>query len=134
MSQLLPVRESAQESVRPPLIELAGVEKVYRSGKVDFPALRGVDVTIADREMVAIVGPSGSGKSTIMNMITGIDRPTAGTVTVRGERIDRMSEEELAVWRGQNVGVVFQFFQLLPTLTALENAMLPLDFARRGSK
>ena len=82
--------------------------------------------------MVAIVGPSGSGKSTIMNMITGIDRPTAGTVTVRGDRIDSMSEEQLAVWRGQHVGVVFQFFQLLPTLTTLENAMLPLDFARPG--
>ena len=84
--------------------------------------------------MVAIVGPSGSGKSTIMNMITGIDRPTAGTVTVDGRRIDEMSEEELAVWRGRRVGVVFQFFQLLPTLTALENAMLPLDFSRRVPK
>ena len=81
--------------------------------------------------MVAIVGPSGSGKSTIMNMITGIDRATSGTVTVDGQRIDRMSEEELAVWRGRRVGVVFQFFQLLPTLTGLENAMLPLDFSRR---
>jgi putative ABC transport system ATP-binding protein len=118
----------------PALIELAGVEKVYRTGKLDYPALRGIDLTIADGDMVAIVGPSGSGKSTIMNMITGIDRPTAGTVTVGGERIDQMSEEELAVWRGRRVGVVFQFFQLLPTLTALENAMLPLDFARRGSK
>ena len=84
--------------------------------------------------MVAVVGPSGSGKSTILNMITGIDRPTAGTVTVDGKRLDEMSEEELAVWRGANVGIVFQFFQLLPTLSALENAVLPLDFARRGSK
>ncbi len=134
MSQVLLGREPVPEAVRPPLIELAGVKKVYRTGKIDFLALQGVDVTVADGEMVAIVGPSGSGKSTIMNMITGIDRPTAGTVTVRGERIDRMSEEELAVWRGRHVGVVFQFFQLLPTLTALENAMLPLDFARRGSK
>jgi putative ABC transport system ATP-binding protein len=117
-----------------PLIELAGVTKVYRTGKLDYPALRGIDLTIDDGEMVAIVGPSGSGKSTIMNMITGIDRPTSGTVTVRGERIDAMSEEELAAWRGRHVGVVFQFFQLLPTLTALENAMLPLDFARSGSK
>ena len=84
--------------------------------------------------MVAVVGPSGSGKSTIINMITGIDRPTAGAVTVGGQRIDQMSEEELASWRGENVGIVFQFFQLLPTLTALENAVLPLDFAHRGSK
>src|SRR3954469_414526 len=134
MPEVVVAREPISAGLAPPLIELAGVEKTYRTGKVEFRALRGVDVTVADGEMVAIVGPSGSGKSTIMNMITGIDRPTAGTVTVQGERIDRMSEEELAVWRGQHVGVVFQFFQLLPTLTALENAMLPLDFARRGGK
>jgi putative ABC transport system ATP-binding protein len=134
MSEVLAEREPLPEAVRPPLIELSGVEKVYRTGKVEFPALRGVDLTIADGDMVAIVGPSGSGKSTIMNMIIGIDRPTAGTVTVEGERIDRMSEEELAIWRGARVGVVFQFFQLLPTLTALENAMLPLDFSRRVPK
>jgi putative ABC transport system ATP-binding protein len=117
-----------------PLIELRGVEKVYRTGKLSYRALRGVDLTIEDGDMVAIVGPSGSGKSTVMNMITGIDRPTAGTVTVDGRRIDEMTEEQLAVWRGQRVGVVFQFFQLLPTLTALENAMLPLDFSGRVPK
>lgn len=116
------------------LIELAGVEKVYRSGKLEYAALRGVDLSIAAGEMVAIVGPSGSGKSTIINMITGIDRPTGGTVTVDGERIDQLGEEQLASWRGENVGIVFQFFQLLPMLTALENAVLPLDFAHRGSK
>jgi putative ABC transport system ATP-binding protein len=116
------------------LIELAGVEKVYRNGKLAYPALRGVDLTITAGEMVAIVGPSGSGKSTIINLITGIDRPTAGTVVVGGERIDQLSEERLAAWRGANVGIVFQFFQLLPTLTALENVVLPLDFAHRGSK
>jgi putative ABC transport system ATP-binding protein len=134
MSELLIGREPVAEGVGPALIELAGVEKVYRTGKVEFRALRGVDLTIDEGDMVAIVGPSGSGKSTIMNMITGIDRPSAGTVTVDGRRIDLMSEEELAVWRGQRVGVVFQFFQLLPTLTALENAMLPLDFSRRVPK
>jgi putative ABC transport system ATP-binding protein len=118
----------------PPLIELAGVHKVYKTGKLEYPALRGIDLTIEDGDMVAIVGPSGSGKSTIMNMITGIDRPTSGTVVVGGAKIHEMSEEELAIWRGQHVGVVFQFFQLLPTLTALENAMLPLDFARTGHR
>jgi putative ABC transport system ATP-binding protein len=117
-----------------PLIELAGVEKVYRMGKLDYHALRGIDLSIGAGELVAIVGPSGSGKTTILNLVTGIDRPSAGTVTVDGHRIDAMSEEDLAVWRGQHVGVVFQFFQLLPTLSALENAVLPLDFARRGSK
>jgi putative ABC transport system ATP-binding protein len=117
-----------------PLITLAGVEKVYRTGKLEYPALRGVDLEIDEGDMVAVVGPSGSGKTTIMNMITGIDRPTTGTVAVDGRAIHAMSEEELAVWRGSNVGIVFQFFQLLPTLTAHENAMLPLDFARKGSK
>jgi putative ABC transport system ATP-binding protein len=116
-----------------PLIALANVEKTYRMGVVEYPALRGVDLEIDAGEMVAVVGPSGSGKSTILNMITGIDRPTAGTVTFDGRRLDQMSEEELAVWRGANVGIIFQFFQLLPTLSALENAVLPLDFARRGS-
>jgi putative ABC transport system ATP-binding protein len=117
-----------------PLIDLAGVEKIYRSGQLEYPALRGIDLTIAAGEMVAIVGPSGSGKTTIINLIAGIDRPTAGTVTVDGRRIDAMSEEDLAGWRGATVGIVFQFFQLLPTLSALENAVLPLDFAHRGSK
>jgi len=82
------------------LIELSGVEKVYRNGKVAYQALKGVDLTIERGDMVAIVGPSGSGKSTVMNMTTGIDRPSAGTVTVDGHRIDEMSEEELAIWRG----------------------------------
>jgi putative ABC transport system ATP-binding protein len=117
-----------------PLIALAGVEKTYRMGRVDYRALSGIDLAIGAGELVAIVGPSGSGKTTILNLVAGIDRPTAGSVTVDGRRIDAMSEEELAIWRGEHVGVVFQFFQLLPTLSALENAVLPLDFARRGSK
>ena len=119
---------------RGPLIELRQVEKVFRIGKLAYRALRGVDLSIDEGQMVAIVGPSGSGKTTIMNMITGIDRPTAGVVSVDGRALNDLSEEELAVWRGANVGIVFQFFQLLPTLTALENAVLPLDFARRGSQ
>jgi putative ABC transport system ATP-binding protein len=121
-------------SPREPLIELNRVEKSYRMGRLEYPALRGIELEIGTGELVAIVGPSGSGKTTILNLVTGIDRPTAGTVTVGGLRIDTMSEEQLAVWRGEHVGLVFQFFQLLPTLSALENAVLPLDFARRGSK
>jgi putative ABC transport system ATP-binding protein len=117
-----------------PLIVLQAVERTYRMGRVDYRALRGIDLEFAAGEMVAVVGPSGSGKSTILNLITGIDRPTAGTVTVDGRRLGELSEEELAVWRGGNVGIVFQFFQLLPTLSALENAVLPLDFARWRSK
>ena len=127
-------RREPEATAQPPLIALEGVERTYRMGRVDYRALRGIDLAIAAGEMVAVVGPSGSGKSTILNMITGIDRPTAGTVTVDGRRLDELSEEELAVWRGANVGIVFQFFQLLPTLSALENAVLPLDFARWRSK
>ncbi len=116
---------------RPPgLIRLDAVEKVYRTGRLEYPALRGVDLDVARGEMVAVVGPSGSGKSTILNMITGIDRPTRGHVTVADARIEEMGEEALSRWRGRHVGIVFQFFQLLPTLTALENAVLPLDLAR----
>jgi putative ABC transport system ATP-binding protein len=116
----------------PAIIELAGVEKTYRSGRVAFRALSGVGLSIAKGEMVAITGPSGSGKTTIINLIAGIDRPTAGTVTVNGSRLDQMTEEQLAVWRGHTIGIVFQFFQLMPTLTAVENATLPLDLARLG--
>jgi putative ABC transport system ATP-binding protein len=126
--------DSSAEPALAPLINLGAVEKVYRTGRVEYRALRGVDLAIETGEMVAVVGPSGSGKSTILNLITGIDRPTAGSVTVDGQRLDEMGEEDLAVWRGANVGIIFQFFQLLPTLSALENAVLPLDFAKRESK
>ncbi len=116
-----------------PVIALRGVEKIFRTGRVEYPALRGVDLEVAPGELVAVVGPSGSGKSTILNIITGIDRPTRGEVAVTGRDLVDLSEEELAVWRGDHVGIVFQFFQLLPTLTAVENVMLPLDFARTDS-
>lgn len=134
MSDAIPQIEPVNGAAGHPLIELVGVERIYRMGKVDYRALRGVDLRVDSGEMVAVVGPSGSGKSTILNMITGIDRPTAGTVMFNGQRLDDMSEERLAVWRGANVGIIFQFFQLMPTLSALENSVLPLDFIRRGSK
>ncbi len=116
-----------------PVITLRAVEKIFQTGRVEYPALRGVDLEVASGELVAVVGPSGSGKSTILNIITGIDRPTTGEVTVTGRNLVDLSEEELAEWRGDHVGIVFQFFQLLPTLTAHENVMLPLDFARTGT-
>jgi putative ABC transport system ATP-binding protein len=128
------IRAAARVQPSDALISLRGVDKVYRTGKLEYQALRSVDLEIAPGEMVAVIGPSGSGKTTIMNLITGIDRPTRGEVIVDGAPIHAMKEEKLAAWRGKNVGIVFQFFQLLPTLTALENAMLPLDFARLGSK
>jgi putative ABC transport system ATP-binding protein len=134
MATVVEPRAESVEQGAAPLIELVGVEKSYRMGRIDYPALRGIDLRVGAGELVAVVGPSGSGKTTVLNMISGIDRPSTGTVTVDSLRIDTMSEEELAVWRGAHVGVVFQFFQLLPTLSALENAVLPLDFAGRGSK
>ena len=115
----------------PPLIALAGVTKVYPGAAGGFTALAGIDVAIARGELVAVVGPSGSGKSTLLAILAGLDRPTAGAVVVGGVRVDRLSERALARWRGRDVGVVFQFFQLLPTLTAAENVMLPMDFAGR---
>ena len=116
-----------------PLVALTGVEKTYNSGRVAYRALRGIDLEIGAGEMVAIAGPSGSGKTTIVNLIAGIDRPSAGTVTVNGARLDRMSEEALAVWRRANIGLVFQFFQLMPTLSALDNTVLPMELAGHGS-
>ncbi|HTW06933.1 MAG TPA: ABC transporter ATP-binding protein [Acidimicrobiales bacterium] len=115
-----------------PLVQLSGVEKVYRTGKLEFAALRGIDLTIYPGEMVAVVGPSGSGKTTVLNMVAGIDRPSSGHVVVDGADLGAMTEEGLARWRSTTVGIVFQFFQLLPTLSALDNAALPMDFARRG--
>jgi putative ABC transport system ATP-binding protein len=111
-----------------PVGRLINVVKAYPMGHREYVALRGVSVTLYAGEFTAIVGPSGSGKSTILNMITGIDRPTAGQVLMAGHALHLMSENELARWRGAKVGIVFQFFQLLPTLTALENVMLPMDF------
>jgi putative ABC transport system ATP-binding protein len=115
------------------MIELRGIDKFYKTGKVEYHALRSVDLDIAEGELVAILGPSGCGKSTMLNMVTGIDKPTDGSVVVGGERIDKMKEDKLAAWRGENVGIIFQFFQLFPTLTTLENAMLPMDFAKKGT-
>ncbi len=110
------------------LVRLENVEKVFKTKAGPFTALQGVDLQIEGGEFVAIVGPSGSGKSTLINMITGVDRPTSGEVHVAGERLTGMSENKVAKWRGRNVGVVFQFFQLLPTLTILENVMLPMQY------
>jgi putative ABC transport system ATP-binding protein len=118
-------------ALRPPdqsLIELQQVVKTYESAAGQFTALKGVDLKVAEGEFLAIIGKSGSGKSTLINMITGIDRPTSGQVRVGDTAIHTLSEGQMAVWRGKHLGVIFQFFQLLPTLTVLENVMLPMDF------
>jgi putative ABC transport system ATP-binding protein len=112
------------------MISLHQVNKQYETPAGAFAALRDVDVDIRAGEFVGVVGKSGSGKSTLLNMIAGIDRPSSGTVTVAGTAIHTLAENKLAAWRGRNVGFVFQFFQLLPTLTAVENVMLPMDFCK----
>jgi putative ABC transport system ATP-binding protein len=119
---------------RKPLIELSQVTKSYPVASGSFSALKNITLKIDSRQLVAITGKSGSGKSTLLNVITGIDRPTEGSVIINGIRVDKLTESELASWRGKNVGVVFQFFQLLPTLTILENVMLPMDFCNTYPK
>ena len=117
----------------PALIELRNVVKIYENAAGKYPALNGVNLKIRAGEFVAVIGKSGSGKTTLMNMITGIDRPTIGEVMVGSTAIHSLKEGQIAVWRGNTVGVVFQFFQLLPTLTVVENVMLPMDFCHRYS-
>jgi ABC-type lipoprotein export system ATPase subunit len=112
------------------LIDLRDVHKVYRTDAGDFPALRDIDLKINAGEFAAVIGKSGSGKSTLINMITGIDRPSQGEVFIDGTPIHLFNEGQMARWRGRNMGIVFQFFQLLPTLSVVENVMLPMDFCR----
>jgi putative ABC transport system ATP-binding protein len=112
------------------LVDLQQVVKTYTDSAVLFTALKGIDLHIDGGEFLSIIGKSGSGKSTLINMITGIDRPTSGRVLVGGTAVHDLDEEGLALWRGRTVGVIFQFFQLLPTLTAVENVMLPMDYSR----
>jgi putative ABC transport system ATP-binding protein len=114
-----------------PVIEVSEVVKTYPLPAGEVVAVDHLSLTIAKGEFVAIVGRSGSGKTTLLNLIAGIDRPTSGTVRAAGAELALLSESELAGWRGENVGLVFQFFQLLPTLTVIENVMLPMDFAKK---
>ena len=110
------------------VIQLQKVVKTFKNAAGEFPVLKGIDLTLRRGEFVAIVGKSGSGKSTLLNMITGIDHPTGGQVVINGVNIYEMNESQRALWRGRNLGIVFQFFQLLPMLTLLENVMLPMDY------
>jgi ABC-type lipoprotein export system ATPase subunit len=119
-----------QSQARPPeaMIQMQKVVKTFKNAAGEFSVLKGVDLTLRKGEFVAIVGKSGSGKSTLLNMITGIDHPSSGKVVIGGTDIYKMSESQRSLWRGKNLGVVFQFFQLLPMLTLLENVMLPMDY------
>ena len=115
------------------LIELQQVVKTYETAAGDFTALKDINFHVDTGEFVAVIGKSGSGKSTLINMITGIDRPTSGEVLIGDTAVHTLSEGQLAVWRGRTIGVIFQFFQLLPTLTVIENVMLPMDFCHMYS-
>ncbi len=113
------------------VIEVSDAVKAYPLSTGEVLALDHVSLNIAQGEFVAVVGRSGSGKTTLLNLLAGIDRPTSGTVRVADADLGSLSESGLAVWRGRNIGLVFQFFQLLPTLTIVENVMLPMDFAKK---
>lgn len=110
------------------MVRLRGISKTYRTAAGEFTALANVDLDVSKGEFVAVVGRSGSGKTTLLNLIAAIDRPTNGEITVAATAVQNLSESRLATWRGQSIGLVFQFFQLLPTLTVLENVMIPMDF------
>jgi putative ABC transport system ATP-binding protein len=131
MGGTLPMTQTSQSNDHT-LIDLRGVFKNYETGAGEVPVLKDINLQVGESEFVGFVGPSGSGKSTLINMITGIDRPTSGDVWIAGQRLNDMSENKLARFRGRNIGVIFQFFQLLPTLTVVENVMLPMDFCGVG--
>jgi len=115
------------------IIRLNKVSKLYQMGEVRFTALDQVSISICNGEFVTVMGPSGSGKSTLLNMIAGIDQPSNGEIFITGHAIHDMNENRLATWRGEHMGIIFQFFQLLPALSLLHNVMLPMDFAHKYS-
>jgi len=112
-----------------PIIEIKDVVKSFPMGDTEITILKGISLQVKKGEFLSIVGPSGNGKSTLLNMITGIDRPSSGEIIVTGKPVHKMSEDKLAAWRGENVGIIFQFFQMLPALSLLQNVILPMDLA-----
>jgi putative ABC transport system ATP-binding protein len=113
------------------IIQVNNVVKNFKVGDSEVTILKGISFEVNRGEFVSIVGPSGNGKSTLLNMVTGIDRPSAGEIMVTGREVPRMSENQLAAWRGANVGIIFQFFQMLPALSLKQNVILPMDFAKK---
>jgi len=122
------IKSEHQQQAGESIIDLHQMMKTYETPSGPFTALKDINLRILSGEFVAVVGKSGSGKTTLLNVLAGIDRPTNGTISINGTRVDSLSESQLAEWRGRTIGLVFQFFQLLPTLTIAENVMLPMDF------
>jgi len=114
------------------VVQVKDVVKSFPVGDGEITVLKGISFNVQGGEFLSIVGPSGNGKSTLLNMITGIDHPTDGEVVVTGREVHKMSENQLASWRGEYVGIIFQFFQMLPALSLLQNVILPMDFASNG--
>lgn len=117
-----------------PMIKVDGVSKSYRRDRIEIPVLNGISIDVPEGEFLALMGPSGSGKTTLLNLIAGIDRPNAGTVTVNGTEIGTLNESSLARWRSTHVGFIFQFYNLIPVLTAYENVELPLLLTKLSKK
>ena len=121
----------AESNGKQKIVEIKDVVKKFAVGNTEVTILKGVSFAVQSGEFVSIVGPSGNGKSTLLNMITGIDRPSSGEIIVTGKPVHKMSEDKLAAWRGENVGIIFQFFQMLPALSLLQNVILPMDLANK---
>ncbi len=121
----------AEQNKNGKIVQVKDVVKTFRVGDHDVTILKGISFDVQKGEFVSVVGPSGNGKSTLLNMITGIDRPTSGEVIVTGQPIHKLSEDQLAAWRGEYVGIIFQFFQMLPALSLLQNVILPMDLANK---
>lgn len=124
-------KKPAQDNL--PMIDIRGVHKYYKSAAGDYHALKGIDLQVQAGEFVSVIGKSGSGKSTLLNMMSGIDRPSSGEIWVNGEPIHDLNENQMAIWRGENLGILFQFFQLLPSLSLLQNVILPMDLSGKYS-
>lgn len=124
----------AEPPSQPPVVQIKELSKIYQQGEINVTALNRITLDIARREFLTLMGPSGSGKSTLLHIIAGVDRPTTGHCVVQGVEVTGLSESQLADWRNQNVGFVFQTFNLLPVLTAFENVELPLLLTRLTSK
>jgi putative ABC transport system ATP-binding protein len=116
------------------IVEIVEVEKTYQVAGGQVPVLKDLSLAVDSGEFIAITGPSGNGKSTLLNMITGIDRPTSGEVMVNGTLVNEMNENQLATWRGENIGIIFQFFQLLPALSLEQNVQMPMEFTGKYTR